>query len=59
MEEHFDSVREGNTDTFVGRFDYVKPVWKKRVPTRADALRLESYLKSLTPQGKEDYMRRN
>ena len=54
--EHYQSVRKHDTNKFVGRFGYVKLVWSKKVPTRADALRLESYLKSLSPSGKEDYM---
>ena len=59
MEEHYDSIREHNTDSFVGRFDYVKLIWHKIVPTREDAVRLESYLKSLSPSGKRSYMNHN
>lgn len=54
--EHFDSVKEQNTDRFIGRFDFVKLKWFMKVPTRADALRLERYLKSLSHVEKEDYM---
>jgi len=42
-----------------GRFDFVKLIWKKKAPTRADALRLEKYLKSLGQSGKESYMDNN
>jgi len=57
MAEHYNSIRGHDTNNFVGRFDYVKLIWYKKVPTRADAIRLESYLKELTPSGKRDYMR--
>ena len=59
MQEHYEAVREHDTDKFTGRFDYIKLVWSKKVPTREDALKLESYLKSLSPDEKEDYMEDN
>jgi predicted GIY-YIG superfamily endonuclease len=59
MEEHYEAVRSHDTDKYTGRFDFVKLVWHRRVPTREDALRLESYLKSLSPSGKERYMDNN
>lgn len=59
MQEHYESVREHDTDKFVGRFDYIKLVWFKKVPTREDALRLENYLKNLDSDEKEDYMEDN
>ena len=59
MQEHYDAVRNHETDRFTGRFDYVKKIWHKSVPTRKDALNLESFLKSLSPDEKEDYMENN
>ena len=59
MQYHYEAVREHNTDKFTGRFDFVKLIWKKEVPTRADALRLENYLKNLSPDKKEDYIEDN
>ena len=59
MEYHYDAVRYHNIDKYTGRFDFVKLVWKKRVQTREDALRLERYLKSLSPNGKKEYMEDN
>ena len=57
--EHFDNVEEHHTESFTGRFEFVKRIWYKQVPTRVDALRLEKYLKSLTPDRKRAYMRNN
>lgn len=59
MQYHYGAVREHNTDKYTGRFDYVKLIWSKEVPTRADAERLERYLKPLSPDEKEDYMENN
>ncbi len=59
MQEHYEAVREHDTKKFTGRFDYVKSVWSRKVPTRADAIRLERYLKNLSPDEKEDYMNDN
>lgn len=54
--EHIENVINHDIRHFTGRFDYVKLIWYREVPTRQDALRLESYLKSLSPDDKEDYM---
>lgn len=59
MEEHFDNVREIATEHFTGRFNFVKPIWFIEVETRQDAIKLEKYLKSLTPPQKRDYMKKN
>ena len=57
--EHFDSVVEHNTDKFVGRFDFVKLKWYTKVAARAEALKVEKYLKSLTHEEKDRYMENN
>ena len=57
--EHIENVINHDTRKFTGRFDYVKLLWYRKVPTRGDALRLEKYLKSLNPDEKEDYMEEN
>ena len=59
MEEHYGNVRSHDTDTYTGRFDRVELVWRAKVPTRDDALRLESYLKSLSHSEKIRYMQDN
>lgn len=59
MAYHIEAVRNHNTDKYTGRFDFVKRIWYKKVPSKVDALRLEKYLKSLTPDEKEDYMEDN
>lgn len=56
MQEHYENVRNGDTDKYTGRFDWVELAWKKSVPSREDALRLESYLKDLNPVDKRNYM---
>jgi predicted GIY-YIG superfamily endonuclease len=56
IHEHYKAVKLHITDKFTGRFDFVKLMWYRRVPTRDDALRLESFLKSLTPPQKRAYM---
>ncbi len=57
MQEHYDNVRYHDTNKFTGRFDFVKLIWKKQVATRGDALRVERYLKGLTPPEKRRYMK--
>jgi len=58
MEEHFDNVREGDTGTYTGRFDFVKPVWKTRVSTRSEALRKEREVKNLSHEEKWNLIKR-
>ncbi len=58
IEEHFDNVRERNTDRYTGRFDFVKPVWKKKVNTRSEALKLEKDIKGLSHSEKWDLIKK-
>lgn len=48
MKEHFSNVREKDTNTYTGKFDYVQPVWKTTCNTKKEAMRLEKEIKSLT-----------
>ena len=48
MQEHYDNVRDGNTDRYTGRFDFVKLVWKRSCSSRAEAMSKERYLKNLS-----------
>jgi len=54
--QHIRNVIFHYTKKFTGRFDYCKLIWYGEVQTRADAIRLEQYLKSLNQQEKEEYM---
>ena len=56
MGEHFRNVRNRNTTTIAGRFDAVKPVWKWRVDTREEAMRLKREIEVLTPNEQRDLM---
>tara|TARA_Y100000310_G_C20390769_1_gene672634 strand:- start:24 stop:338 length:315 start_codon:yes stop_codon:yes gene_type:complete len=57
MEEHFDNVRNGYTDSYTGRFDFVKLVWKWKVYTRLEALELERGIKDLDHSEKWDLIK--
>ena len=59
MQQHYENVRNHVTDKYTGRFDFVKLIWHKEVPTREDSIRLERYLKSLPQNEKEEYMENN
>lgn len=59
MQEHYDNVRSRDTSTYTGRFDFVKPVWKKRVSTRSEALKLERHVKSLSHDQKRSLISGN
>jgi len=57
MEEHFDNVRDGDTDTYTGRFDFVKPVWKKQCQSRGEALSMEKKVKAMDHSEKWDVIK--
>ena len=59
MQQHYKYVREKQTKHFTGRFDFVKWVWYKKVNNRAEAYKLEQYIKSLHPSEREKLVSRD
>ena len=52
LEEHNNNVRNGITDHFTGRFDFVRCLWSRKCETRNEAMSLERRIKELTPPEK-------
>lgn len=50
QDEHNKNVINHDTSKFTGIFDYVKLFWYRKVNTRKYVLRLENYLKKLSPK---------
>lgn len=58
LEEHRESIENGETDRFMGRFDNFELIWYREVETREDAIHLEYYIKGLSRPEKEKYMQK-
>ncbi len=56
--QHFDNVRYRRTETFTGRFTFVKLVWRRRCSTRDEALHIERTVKELPHREKRRLVKR-
>ena len=50
--QHIDNARRKKTETFTGRFDFVKLVWARGSTTREEAVARERRIKKLTHREK-------
>lgn len=57
MQEHYAAVRDGDIDTYTGRFSFVKKVWSKLTYSREQALAIERKIKNMSHSEKWDLIK--